>query len=237
MVEHFIEMMAGSLRLKEPWFVESAKFDAENQRVDIYVAVRPDAWSVTAFPQPATSATRTLFTLQHTVEQMLGQMMKKSDNLYAEALFYLLGSTTQFSGTGWKDGARQVENLLRKAGVNMDAVSVADGSGLSLYNYISPYALVQVLRYAYSRPPVYAQLYASLPVAGVDGTLEKRMKTGPAFRNVRAKTGTVKGVVTLAGYATASNRHVLAFAILCSGAMKADVARALQDRICQELAK
>ncbi len=43
MVEHFIEMMAGSLRLKEPWFVESAKFDAENQRVDIYVAVRPEA--------------------------------------------------------------------------------------------------------------------------------------------------------------------------------------------------
>ena len=41
MVEHFIEMMAGSLRLREPWFVESAKFDAENQRVDIYVAVRP----------------------------------------------------------------------------------------------------------------------------------------------------------------------------------------------------
>ena len=43
MVEHFIEMMAGSLRLREPWFVESAKFDAENQRVDIYVAVRPEA--------------------------------------------------------------------------------------------------------------------------------------------------------------------------------------------------
>ena len=40
MVEHFIEMMAGSLRLKEPWFVESAKFDEEGQRVDIYVALR-----------------------------------------------------------------------------------------------------------------------------------------------------------------------------------------------------
>lgn len=43
MIEHFTEMMAGSLRLEEPWFVESAKFDAENQRVDIYVAVRPEA--------------------------------------------------------------------------------------------------------------------------------------------------------------------------------------------------
>ena len=43
MVEHFIEMMGGSLRLKEPWYVEGAKFDAKNQRVDIYVAVRPDA--------------------------------------------------------------------------------------------------------------------------------------------------------------------------------------------------
>ena len=97
--------------------------------------------------------------------------------------------------------------------------------------------MVQVLRYAYRHEAIYAQLYASLPIAGVDGTLDKRMKTGPALRNVRAKTGTVKGVITLAGYATASNNHVLAFSIMCSGAMKADIARALQDRICQELAK
>ena len=43
MVEHFKDMMAGSLGLKEPWYVESAKFDAEKQQVDIYVGIREDA--------------------------------------------------------------------------------------------------------------------------------------------------------------------------------------------------
>lgn len=186
--------------------------------------------------QPAT-AQRVLYVERHTVEQTLGPMMKKSDNLHAEALFYLLGSSAKFSQTGWKDCAAQVENLLRKVGADTDNVSVADGSGLSLYNYVTPRTLVQVLRYAYLQPAIYTVLLPSLPVAGVDGTLERRMLRSPAQRNVRAKTGTCMGVITLAGYATAADGHHLAFAILCNGPMKGDAARALQDKICQELVR
>jgi D-alanyl-D-alanine carboxypeptidase/D-alanyl-D-alanine-endopeptidase (penicillin-binding protein 4) len=201
------------------------------------VAIRDGALSIALFPQSAATSTRTLFTTEHTIEQMLGQMMKKSDNLYAEALFYLLGSSGKFSQTGWKDGAKQVEAFMQKIGVNMDNVVIADGSGLSLYNYVSPQDEVKVLCYAYQQPAIYTTLSPSLPVAGVDGTLERRMKSGPAFRNVRAKTGSVKGVFTLAGYVTASNGHILAFSIMNNGAMKGDVTRELQDRFCQELAK
>ena len=201
------------------------------------VAVRDGACALSSFPQNAAAATRTLFTVEHTVEQMLGQMMKKSDNLYAEALFYLLGSSGKFSQTGWKDGARQVEALLQKAGADLDNVCVADGSGLSLYNYVSPQDEVRVLCYAYQQPAIYIVLSPSLPVAGVDGTLERRMRSGAAFRNVRAKTGSVKGVYTLAGYVTSSNGHILAFSLMCNGAMKGESARSLQDRFCQEMAK
>ena len=201
------------------------------------VAIRDGSYSISTFPQNMAGTTRTLYTQEHTIEQMLGQMMKKSDNLYAEALFYLLGASGKFSQTGWKDGARQVEALLQKIGADLDGVIVADGSGLSLYNYVSPQDEVRVLRYAYQQPAIYTALSPALPVAGVDGTLEKRMKSGPAFRNVRAKTGSVKGVYTLAGYVTASNGHILAFSIMCNGAMKGDAARALQDKICQAMAQ
>lgn len=209
----------------------------QRELCELGVACRDGVAQGTAFNFQPSMAQRTLFSRQHTVEQMLGQMMKKSDNLYAEALFYLLGSSAKFSQTGWKDGAAQVENLLRKVGADLDNASVADGSGLSLYNYITPQALVKVLRFAYQQKAIYNALLPSLPVAGMDGTLDRRMMKSPAQGNVRAKTGTLKGVVTLAGYATAADGHQLAFSILCNGPIKGDVARALQDKICNELVK
>ena len=76
-----------------------------------------------------------------------------------------------------------------------------------------------------------------LPIAAVDGTLKDRMRGTPAENNVRAKTGTLSGVYSLAGYCTAANGNKLAFAILNQGVMKAAPARALQDRICIELCR
>jgi D-alanyl-D-alanine carboxypeptidase/D-alanyl-D-alanine-endopeptidase (penicillin-binding protein 4) len=63
------------------------------------------------------------------------------------------------------------------------------------------------------------------------------MKTGPAYLNVHAKTGTVTGVSSLAGYVTASNGHILAFAIINNGLLKTNTGHNIQDRICQELAR
>ena len=94
-----------------------------------------------------------------------------------------------------------------------------------------------MLRYAFKNPSIYQPFYAALPIAGVDGTLDERMRTGKAYRNVRAKTGTVEGVIGLTGYVTASNGHQLAFSILVNGVLTASVARNYQDRVCQELAR
>ena len=65
--------------------------------------------------------------------------------------------------------------------------------------------------------------------------MEHRMKKGKTFRNVRAKTGTVKGVSSLAGYAKASNGHLLAFVIINQNVMKAHLAREWQDKVCNVL--
>jgi D-alanyl-D-alanine carboxypeptidase/D-alanyl-D-alanine-endopeptidase (penicillin-binding protein 4) len=63
------------------------------------------------------------------------------------------------------------------------------------------------------------------------------MKDGPAHINVRAKTGTVTGVSSLAGYAVAANNHMLVFSIINQGIMKADDGRNFQDKVCNALCK
>ena len=110
-----------------------------------------------------------------------------------------------------------------------------DGSGVSLYNYISPYLLLDYLKYAHYHPEMFELLYESLPIAGIDGTLEHRMKKTRAYKKVRAKTGSVTGVSSLAGYAKADNGHLLAFAIINQNVMKLRQARAWQDKVCDIL--
>ena len=93
-----------------------------------------------------------------------------------------------------------------------------------------------ILRYAWQQPTIYNHLLASLPVAGVDGTLKKRMTDDEACcGNVVAKTGTVTGISSLAGYLTAPNGHRLAFAIINQGIRHSGDGRRFQDRLCHIL--
>ena len=82
---------------------------------------------------------------------------------------------------------------------------------------------------------LYLHLYPSLPIAGRDGSLRNRMRTGMAAGNVHAKTGTVTGISSLAGYCTAGNGHVLCFSIINQGVTRARIGRNFQDRVCQVL--
>ena len=92
-------------------------------------------------------------------------------------------------------------------------------------------------RYAYHYAHIFNPLFACLPIAGVDGTLENRMTLGAAYQKVHAKTGTVTGVSALAGYVVASNGHLLAFSIINNGNRTAAEGRAFQDRVCEVLAE
>ena len=125
-----------------------------------------------------------------------------------------------------------MDSLIIGFGFEPQHYDLVDGSGLSLYNYVSAELEIAFLRYAYQRDGIFPALYASLPVAGVDGTLKNRMRRSPARGKVRAKTGTLTGVATLAGYVQASNGHWLAFCIMNQGQCKARSARDFQDRVC-----
>ncbi len=174
-----------------------------------------------------------LTTCRHTIDQLLLQMMKDSDNLFAECLFYQVAASFGHR-PAQASHARSIEKfLVNQLGLNSDDYMFADGSGLSLYNYVTPEMLVRLLRHAWHVPEIYAHLLPSLPIAGVDGTLKKRMKKTIAEGNVRAKTGTLTGISSLAGYLTAANGHVLCFAIINQGALQSKHARDFQDRICR----
>ena len=159
-------------------------------------------------------------------------MMKDSDNLYAECLYYQLAASFGHRPARAAHARAMEKQLVNRLGLDSGRYRFADGSGLSLYNYVSPELLTMLLRYAWHEPRIYAHLLPSLPVAGEDGTLKKRMKDTAAARNVKAKTGTLTGIISLAGYATAANGHELCFAMINQGALSSREARAFQDRVC-----
>ena len=168
----------------------------------------------------------------HTIDQVLMKMLKESDNLYAESMFYQLAAATGNRPAKASHAASVINRLITKVGLNPRRYRIADGSGLSLYNYLSAEVEVALLRYAFRNNNIYLHLHPALPEAGVDGTLRSRMKGTFTRGNVFAKTGTVTGVSSLAGYCTAANGHRLAFSIINQGVMHASNARRFQDRVC-----
>lgn len=170
-----------------------------------------------------------------TLQEVLLPMMKKSDNLLAESVFWQLGGKADLSTASRKECVERIKEVIDKTPHTATDYVIADGSGLSLYDYVSPHLLTMMLRYAYQTPSIFSTLYPSLPIAGVDGTLEKRMKGTRAEANVHAKTGTVTGVSSLAGYCTHPSGHVLAFCIINQGVSKSSIGRNYQDEICKKL--
>ena len=150
----------------------------------------------------------------HSITQVLERMMKMSDNFYAESMFYQTAASLGHRPAKAIDARNVTKKLINRLGLDANAYRIADGSGLSLYNYVTAELLVRLLRHAWRTPSISKALIASLPVAGVDGTLKSRMLKTPAQGNVRAKTGTLTGISSLAGYCMAPNGHELAFAII-----------------------
>ena len=93
-------------------------------------------------------------------------------------------------------------NGSRAIGLDTTRIRMADGSGLSRVNYVSPRNLVKLLAYMKTRPDFSDVFYDSLPIAGIDGTLKNRLKNTAAANNCHAKTGTMMQVCSLSGYVT-----------------------------------
>lgn len=168
---------------------------------------------------------------------LINDMLKKSDNVIAGALFKKLGQLYTKKPGSWQNGSFAVSQILAKqAGVRVNGMRILDGSGLSPENLATPAQMMQVLDFAFHHEQISLDFITSLPIAGVDGTLKHRM--GNIARKVRAKTGTISGVATLAGYTVSADREPLAFVIMINGT-KANGwrYRELEDRIVAALTR
>jgi D-alanyl-D-alanine carboxypeptidase/D-alanyl-D-alanine-endopeptidase (penicillin-binding protein 4) len=160
---------------------------------------------------------------------------KPSQNLIVELMFKTLA--LHATGVGRADSAqRVVETQLVAWGADSDGFAVRDGSGLSRHDYVSPRTLVTALD-AMRRHPEFRVFYDALPIAGVDGTIDKRMRGTPAQGNVHAKTGYIDKARSLSGYVTTPDGRMLIFSMLCNNYTVATATvNRVQDSIAARLA-
>ncbi len=165
-----------------------------------------------------------------TAARLVRLTMKPSDNFLAEMLLKNVGAEAAKKGTT-REGAKATVRFARRLG---SRIRLADGSGLSRADKASPEAVVRFLTGMRQRED-YKAFYDSLAIAGRDGTLGSRMRSGPARRRCRGKTGTLSNVSTLSGYCTARSGDVYVFSILMNR-VNPFGARTLQDRMAQAIA-
>lgn len=146
------------------------------------------------------------------LSEIIKQLMKRSQNLYAETLVRVLGWKETGLGT-FNDGRKVVQRRMSNFGISPDKYKYSDGSGLSRYNLISPRQITEILK-GMKKSPNWQFWYDSMPIGGVDGTLEYRMRGTPAENNVHAKTGTVDNVRGLSGYVKTANGENIVFSFL-----------------------
>jgi D-alanyl-D-alanine carboxypeptidase/D-alanyl-D-alanine-endopeptidase (penicillin-binding protein 4) len=165
------------------------------------------------------------------------RLMKTSQNLIAETLMTRVGQVSDTPDVDPMTAARGAyERTLASWGVPADEVVVADGSGLSRYDFVTANALVGVLT-RMARDPRHAPFEASLPILGVDGTLASRLKGTRLEGRIHAKTGTISNVRALAGYLTTQGGERLAFAIVANNfKARASAVDAVVDRVLTLLA-
>jgi serine-type D-Ala-D-Ala carboxypeptidase/endopeptidase (penicillin-binding protein 4) len=147
-----------------------------------------------------------------TMEEMVGQMLRESDNTTAELLVREVGRKLYGVNTSG-GGSRGIQETIASFGIDVGGLDAVDGSGLDVNNKVSCRTLVQVLdRYGADSP-----LSRGLAVAGRTGTLASRFEGSPATDRFVGKTGVIAGVATLSGFVTSPDGTVSTFALLVNG--------------------
>ena len=175
--------------------------------------IRTTAEKITAEDAVMQSADPLVLSVSPTLETMIKWTLTWSDNVLAERLARLAAVT---SGETFNDEGVAVtfHTVLTNFGIDPDKIEVSDGSGLSKQNRVTAKAMADLLM-KIRNDPKYASIYDGLPIGGVSGTLQNRfLTTAPqAVGLVHAKTGTLSGTVSLAGYVDSEDRQYIFVAI------------------------
>ncbi len=168
------------------------------------------------------------------IEAILSDMNKFSNNFVAEMLTKNLATLTQKPAT-LKAGVARIQKHLKDLGFDLQKdFVILNPSGLTRDNKMTSYAMWRLLMIREKDFATMPEFIMSLPISGVDGTLKRRMKDELTFRQVRAKTGLLNGVVSLAGYATDSNGLPIPFTFIYNGPGDSSRARLVMDQMFEK---
>ena len=164
------------------------------------------------------------------MSRMIRTVNKSSQNFYAEQLLKTIGKEYNHEGSA-SAGIKSVKSLLSGIGIDANGIKIVDGSGLSRMNLVSTRQVATLLRYMRGHK-YFDSYYDSLPIAGVDGSIGRRMRGTNAQRNMRAKTGYVSYVRSLSGYITTADGEDIIFSFIVNNyAVPTSMANELQNRI------
>ncbi len=162
---------------------------------------------------------------------IMADMNKFSNNFVAEMLTKNIAAEEMKAEASLARGVQGIQAELKKIGLDEKQIKIVNPSGLTRDNSISAHSMNRVLREIKNDFSIFTTFTESLPIAGIDGTLKKRFKDGPAEGWVRAKTGYLSGVVALAGYAGRRDGEVLTFTFLYNGPREEAQVREAFDQI------
>ena len=176
---------------------------------------------------------------------MIAILNKESQNLYAELLIRTLGIHKPAPGLEPDDssaerGVMAAKETYGRALVDTSRIKLLDGSGLSRMNLVTADMTANLLLYMWNHKDRLVQqaYYNSMPIGGVDGTLEDRFRRSPTYRNVRAKTGTLTGASALSGYVSSAAGTPLLFVMMCNNyTVKTSAVRRTQNALVTLLAR
>lgn len=154
--------------------------------------------------------------LSPVLSDLVGHMLKKSDNLYANALTKQLGFAVMHEGNH-KQGAFAITKIiLQHTKLDMTQVDLADGMG-TRYNLVTPKHMTDLLTAIYHDNTLRPIFFTALPKAGVSGNLQERMQKTALDKHVLAKTGTMHDMSSLSGYMIDAEGSKLIFSIIING--------------------
>ncbi len=168
----------------------------------------------------------------HPLSQLVFNTNKISDNLSAELILKTLAAEIKAPPGSAEKGISIIYQFLDSLGVDSTSYRLADGSGVSRYNLITPDLIIELLKAMHQDFNIQAEFKASLPIAARDGTLKNRMEETSAAERLRAKTGSLSGVSALSGYTVTADHEVVAFSMIMEQFVKsASEIRDVQDKI------
>ncbi len=173
-----------------------------------------------------------LCTFSRTLDTVVTNMNRVSDNLSAECLLKAMGAVSRGAPGTAASGISAIKNFLAGQALDTTRMVIADGSGVSRYNLNTARRIAELLQAMYRDQGLFQIFYNSLAGPGEHGSLSRRMKGTTAEGNLRAKTGTLRGAAAFSGYVTAADGTMLAFSVIIqnfSGDLRSY--RLVQDRI------